>query len=143
MYTGLFYLVLIGGFVLFFALGALYWEGSRSNDIIQAWANKNGLHLLSSQRCFFTLATPFWAAINSKNRPIYRISVEDSSGNRMAGYALCGGIFMGLWSDGIQVKWDAPFDWKRKNDDLEKPKNDFVKRKRGVDDFENPDNKLI
>ena len=96
--------------------------------MIEQWAAENGFRLVSSSYCWFTLGTPFWAA-NQKNHTLYRITVQDAQNHVMSGYALCGGFWLGLWSDRVEVKWDQETVEKLKNDDLEEPKNDFVKRK--------------
>ncbi len=128
--------ILVAGFVGFVVLIFIVLplrETWHSIHMLERWADKNGLQLVSSSRCFWTLGTPFAAA---GNHPVFRITVEDSVGNGMSGYALCRESFLGLWPESVEVKWDSPGAEKRKNDDLEKPKNDFIKRK---NDWDSPD----
>ncbi len=92
--------------IVLLIIAIVWWGYSQSIHIIGRWADRNGLQLVSSSRCYWTLGTPFWAALNQRNRTLYRITVADSVGNRMSGYALCGGAFLGMWSDRVEVKWD-------------------------------------
>jgi hypothetical protein len=140
MSVGIVSLIIV--FVVLLFVARLFWERSRSMSMIEHWAHENGLHLASASRCYWTLGTPFWAARNQKNRTVYRIAVEDSLGNSLSGYALCGGLLLGLITDRVEVKFDPPDPEKRKNDAFEKPKNDFRKRKNGWEspDFEETEN---
>jgi hypothetical protein len=99
------------------------WEHDRSRNLIAQWAAENRYELLAASRQYWTLGTPFW--FTAKGQTVYRIEARDYQGNTYTGYALCGGRFMGLWSDRVEVKWDKPpyEQWK------EKPKFDVEKRK--------------
>ena len=101
-----FLIILFIGFIIFLAVASYTWTGTRSVSMLEQWASENGFQLLDSSRSYFKLGTPFWAA-GTKNRTIYRITVRDAHGTTMSGYALCGGWFLGLWSDRVEVKWDS------------------------------------
>ncbi len=118
--------LIVAGIIIAFIVICFYWEQSRSVSMIDRWAGENGLQLLSASRCFFKIGTPFWAT--NKNHTVYRITVQDTQDNVMSGYVLCGGFFLGLLSDRVEVKWDNEAVEKSKNENVEKPKNDFIKR---------------
>ncbi len=119
--------VIIATIVIGFAVLSFVWSRSRSVRMIEQWAVENDLKLVSASHCWFKIGTPFWAS--NKNHTLYYITVQDEDDHILSGFALCGGFFMGLLSDRVEVKWDQESIVKLKNDEIEKPKNDFLKRK--------------
>jgi hypothetical protein len=103
------------------------WENKRSYRLIEQWAYMNRYKLLRADRQFLEFLSPFWLA--GKGQTVYRFEVKDYHGQCYKGYALCGGRYLGLWSNRIEIKWDNLPVEKGKHE-LEKPKNDFKKKKR-------------
>jgi hypothetical protein len=111
--------------ILVIAYLSWQWESNRSQKLIEQWTSEHGYELISANRSYWKIGTPFWAT--SKSQRVYRLVARDQQGNVYSGYALCGGRFMGLWSDRVEVKWDdAPVEqWKEKAKySVEKRKND-------------------
>src|SRR5260221_10463541 len=94
-------MLLFGVLVVVVLFASLTWTQGRSASMMEQWASENGYQLISSSRCYFTLGTPFWAA-NMKRHMVYRITVQDAYNNTMSGYALCGGYFLGMWSNNFE-----------------------------------------
>ena len=85
------------------AIGVLAWHFSRSDDVVQKWAQENGFRLIEQK--YAHLKGPFfWTA--SKGQSVYRVTIEDGDGRRRSGWVLCGSWWGGLMSDQAQVRWD-------------------------------------
>jgi hypothetical protein len=86
------------------AVVSIIWHFSRSNSLLQQWAERNGYRIVEQDYRSF-LKGPFFF-IASKNQTVYRVVVEDKDGRRRTGWVRCGGWFLGLWSDTVEVRWD-------------------------------------
>ena len=98
-YGLVFFLVLIP-----IAILSIVWTFSRSAKMLEEWARANGFRLLEKEYRWFTKGPFFWRS--GKNQTVYRITVQDSQGQVHRGWARCGGWFMGLWSNQVDVRWD-------------------------------------
>mgnify|MGYP001367836181 CR=1 FL=1 len=92
-------LVVLGAAVL-----SMVWHFSRSNTVLEQWAEDNGFELLSSECCHFMRGPFFWTT--SKGQTVYYVKVRTSSGHERTGWVRCGGFFLGLWSDAAEVRWE-------------------------------------
>jgi hypothetical protein len=77
----------------------------RSNVILQKWAEEHGYRILVQEYRSWRRGPFFWSS--SKQQTVYYVVVEDPQGCRRSGYVRCGGWFLGLWSDAVEVRWDA------------------------------------
>ena len=102
MVYGVIFIVVVG--FIFLAVISAAGQESRSVGMIQQWTDQNGYQLISSDRKYMSLGTPFWAA-NDKRYTLHRITVKDANGNTRSGYALCRKNFA-LLSRKVEVKWD-------------------------------------
>jgi hypothetical protein len=95
-------------FVVIAALGILTWVWSkaRAASMLERWAARSGLRLLSAEHKTFLKGPFFWTA--SRHQWVYRISVQYPDGAVRQGWARCGGWFLGLWTESVDVRWDAP-----------------------------------
>ena len=86
------------------AVFAFFLSFSRSESVLDEWANENGFEILESEyRTFFR--GPFFFR-SSKGQTVYRVKVRDRDGRVRSGWVRCGGWFLGLLSDKAVVDWD-------------------------------------
>jgi hypothetical protein len=87
-------------------LGMWIWGKARGASMLQTWAAANGFRLLESEERGLLKGPFFWTA--SKNQKVYRVTVEYPDGALRRGWVRCGGWFLGLMSDQVDVRWDDP-----------------------------------
>lgn len=75
-----------------------------AEGLVEQWAATNGYQLLECEQRWLR-SGPFFFT-KSKSQRVFRIVVSDQEGNVLRGYAKCGGWFLGMWSEQIQVRWD-------------------------------------
>ena len=77
----------------------------RARGILDAWAVREQLRLLVAKpRHVF--CGPFGFR-GSKAQQVFWIRASDRHGTLRTGYALCGGIGMGLMSEAVKIKWEG------------------------------------
>ena len=86
------------------AVISLAWQKSRSEALIDGWARANGLIIVAKESRAFLRGPMFWTT--SKGQTVYRITVRDQYGSQRTGWIRCGGRWMGLYSDKVDVRWD-------------------------------------
>jgi hypothetical protein len=96
-------IVAVMAFMAFIAL-SMAWRGTRSESMMAQWARTNGLTLLSEERCWFFKGPFFWTS--GKGQMIYYVTVRDPSGRTRHAWVRCGGYFLGMLSDNMDVKWE-------------------------------------
>ena len=80
------------------------WGTSRGTSLLEGWAQSHGLQILSQEECLFFKGPFFWTS--SKGQRVYRVSVRDREGFDRQGYVRCGGFWLGMMSDNVEVRWD-------------------------------------
>ena len=90
--------------ILGLAVLSMVWHSSRSNTVLEQWAEDNDLEILSSEYCHFLRGPFFWTT--SRGQTVYYVSVRPSSGEEKTGWVRCGGFFLGLMSDAAEVRWE-------------------------------------
>jgi hypothetical protein len=80
------------------------WHFSRSRGLLEKWAADNGFRIIESSYRNLVRGPFFWTT--SKGQTVYRVIVEDATGQRRSGWVRCGSWLLGLWSDSVQVRWD-------------------------------------
>ena len=95
-------------FVIIFIVGlavlSIICHISRSNSLLEQWAQRNGFQIIRQEYRHF-LRGPFsWTT--SKGQTVYHVTVEDSHGHRRHGWVRCGGWFLGLLSNHVDVRWE-------------------------------------
>ena len=93
-------LMLVIAMVLFGA-----WHYGRAGSILETWARDNGYRILSQENCWLAKGPFFWTS--TRGQEVYRITVRDREGRTRSGYVRCGGAFLGMLSDRVDVRWDA------------------------------------
>ena len=96
-----------------FALGAvavllgltLWWHFGRSSSLLHQWAAKNGYRIVRQEYRHLFKGPFFWTS--TKGQTVYYVVVEDAAGTRRSGWVRCGGWWLGLLSDNVEVRWDA------------------------------------
>lgn len=98
-----------GGLLVFVlvALAAIWmvWHYHRGRELVVHWAHRHGYTL---EECGYRHVArgPFlWAS--SKSQAVYRVKVRTHDGQIRWGWVRCGGWISGLFSDQIEVRWDA------------------------------------
>jgi hypothetical protein len=97
------------GIFVFFAVAAfvilgLVWHFGRSSSLLHQWAARNGYHLIRQEYRTFFKGPFFWTS--TKGQTVYYVVVEDARGNKRSGWVRCGGWWLGLLSDNVEVRWD-------------------------------------
>jgi hypothetical protein len=82
----------------------LVWHFGRSSSLLHQWAAQNGYRIISQQYRNFFKGPFFWTS--GKGQTVYYVVVEDSIGNSRRGWVRCGGWFLGLLSNNVEVRWD-------------------------------------
>jgi hypothetical protein len=102
MQTARFVFLLVA--LLAFCLVAWYVGRSRSQAILNYWAVSNGYRLIEQKYVRFFRGPFFWTS--SRSQPVYRVVVEDQTGQRRSGWVCCGSWALGVLSNKVQVRWD-------------------------------------
>jgi len=97
------YLLIVIVIVIVAAI-SLSWQKRRSEALIDGWAQANGLTIVDKESRTFRRGPMFWTT--AKGQTVYRITVRDQSGSQQTGWIRCGGRWMGLYSDKVDVRWD-------------------------------------
>jgi hypothetical protein len=79
---------------------------AKADAMLQKWADAHQYQILNKQLKLFRRGPFFWTT--SKNQVIYRVALQDTQGNVREAWARCGGFWMGLLSDKVDVRWDGP-----------------------------------
>ncbi len=96
-----------------FAIGAaavlvslsVWWHHGRSSSLLRQWAANNGYHIVRQDYRHFFKGPFFWTSTNGQ--AVYYVVVEDPAGTMRSGWVRCGGWWLGLLSDHVEVRWDA------------------------------------
>ena len=99
-------------FLLLFALSFILmttafsnWEIRRAKDLIDRWARSNNLQLVDMEHRIYFRRPSYWRTVTGQ--AVYRITTVDQYGQRQSGWVRCGGRWLGLHSDQVDVRWDA------------------------------------
>lgn len=94
--------------ILLVVIAAAAWVAfhfRRANTLLQRWAAASGYRILDRQWRLLRRG-PFFLT-TSGGQEVYRVIVEDSAGNIRKAYVRCGGYFLGMLSNRVDVRWDA------------------------------------
>jgi hypothetical protein len=90
--------------VIVIMVSSMIWRGSRSESMLQKWARENGFTLLSEERRTFFKGPFFWTS--GKGQMVFYVAVRDAAGHIRHAWIRCGGYFLGMISDHMDVEWD-------------------------------------
>jgi hypothetical protein len=90
--------------VIALGVGSIVWHFSRSEALLQRWAERNDFRLLKQEYCWFFKGPFFWTS--SRGQTLYYVTIVDDAGHRRHAWVRCGGWFLGLLSDHVDVSWD-------------------------------------
>jgi hypothetical protein len=96
-------IILAGGFFII-AVVLIGFHYSRSNSLLQQWAERNHYRLVEQEYRTFFRGPFFWTT--SRGQTVYYVTVEDSQGKRRKGWVRCGGWLLGMLSNNVEVAWD-------------------------------------
>ena len=99
----LFLLILVVG--VLFALSA-YAVGTyrHAAQILEQWAANNHYRIIESDRRYLRKGPFTWTS--SQSQIIYRVTVQDPSGNIRHGWVRCGSFILGAWQNAVDVRWE-------------------------------------
>jgi hypothetical protein len=83
----------------------LAWQSSRSQSLMTHWAAQHGYQILHYEYRTFRRGPFFWTT--SKGQTVYYVEVLDTQGKRRNGWLRCGGRFLGLMSEQVEVRWES------------------------------------
>ena len=97
---------IIVGFLLFgaFLIFTTRWQLRRSREMLESWCARGGFELMTAQHRLLFRGPYFWA---SKGQMVYKISARDRAGRIRGGYARCGGYWLGVFTEEVDVRWDV------------------------------------
>ena len=96
-------IILIGIVGVAIAAASWWWCTSRARDLIDNWATQCGFRVVDSRYCWFWNG-PFFLT-TSKGQMVYYVTVEDRDGRVRRAWVRCGGWFLGMMSDRVDVEW--------------------------------------
>ena len=88
------------------AVGSMVWGFRRGEVLLDRWAARNGYRIVEREYRWLAKGPFFFRS--GKGHSVYRIAVRDGAGELRRGWARCGGWFIGLLSDHVEVRWDEP-----------------------------------
>jgi hypothetical protein len=92
------------GIVLGIAAGLTVWLRRRSARMVDRWAEENGYRVLTKDYRGSEQGLVLSRLCNLK--ALYHVTVRNSAGDVRSAYVHCGGWFLGLLSDHVDVEWD-------------------------------------
>jgi hypothetical protein len=94
------------GFLFFGALALSFtrWQLRRGREMLVSWCRRSGLEIASCEHRLLFRGPYFWA---SKGQVVFRFSARDTAGRLRSGFARCGGFWLGLFTEQVDVRWDA------------------------------------
>ena len=98
--------VVIVGFLLFGALALWFtrWQLGRGREMLESWCRRSGLDLTSCAHRLLFRGPYFWS---SKGQVVFRFTARDTAGRARSGYARYGGFWIGVFTEQVDVSWDA------------------------------------
>jgi hypothetical protein len=96
--------VLIPVLFIAFAVGSIWWSRTRGLSLLENWARGQGYEILTREECWFFRGPYFWST--SKGQKVYKVSLKDLDGHVRTGFVRCGGYWLGMLSDDVDVRWD-------------------------------------
>lgn len=89
--------------ILLLVIASFAWHYGRSNSLLERWAEENSFTILNSEYRYFFRGPYFWTT--TKGQTVYYVTVLDKSGHTRSGWVRCGGWWLGLMSDHVEVRW--------------------------------------
>lgn len=90
--------------IIGFAVTMTDWQSSRSEALIDGWANDNHLTVVRKEARTLRRGPMFWST--AKGQTVYRITVREQHGMERSGWIRCGERWRGLYSHKVEVRWD-------------------------------------
>jgi hypothetical protein len=90
--------------IVVLAILSMVWRFRRADSLLLQWADRHGYRIINQEYRSFLKGPFFWTS--SKGQMVYYVTVKDSEGNIRRGWVRCGGWFIGMLSDHVDVSWD-------------------------------------
>jgi hypothetical protein len=86
----------------------MVWACSRSRQILDDWARRNGYQIIKSKHRLFRIIGPFLWTCNEfvLHQEVYFVTVRTPEGEIRRGWVLCGNWFLGILINSAQVRWE-------------------------------------
>jgi hypothetical protein len=98
---GLLAVIGIGAVVLMLA----FWQYGRARTLLQEWMREHGYTILEAERRDLRRGPFFWTT--ARGQIVYHVVVRDHSGNGRSAWVRCGGWWLGMLSDRVEVVWET------------------------------------
>jgi hypothetical protein len=92
------------GLIVLVAVVSMAWHVSRARSLLEEWARRNDFELVETEHRHLARGPFFWTT--AKGQTVYRVMVRTRDGAVRKGWVRCGGFFLGLLSDHVDVRWD-------------------------------------
>jgi hypothetical protein len=92
-------------FIATIVVASIVFHFSRSASLLDGWAEREGVRIVSQEKCWFFKGPFFWTT--GKGQDVYYVTVEDRSGRTRTAYVRVGGLFLGMFSDNVEVRWES------------------------------------
>jgi hypothetical protein len=90
--------------IILIAVLSMSFRSSRSGSMLEQWAQDNEVTLLSQDYRTFFKGPYFWTS--TKGQMIFYVTVQDRHARIRHAWVRCGGYWMGMLSDHIDVVWE-------------------------------------
>jgi hypothetical protein len=87
------------------AVLSVFFRFSRSRSLLDGWARSQGFRIVSREKCLF-FKGPFFLT-TAKGQDVYYVTVKDAQGQTRRGYVRVGGLFFGMLSENVEVRWES------------------------------------
>lgn len=87
-----------------FVAVVFFLTNARADTILNNWAARNGYRILQRDHAWFFKGPFFWTT--SRNQIVFRVTVQDQSGNSQSGWVRCGSWWGGMLSEDAEARWD-------------------------------------
>ena len=87
------------------SLCLIVWQARRSSRMIAGRADEHDYTVLEKKQPIVNLGPFRWE--NPHGRTFYRVVVRDGGGREHRGWVCCGAEWLGLFSNRVEVRWDA------------------------------------
>jgi hypothetical protein len=88
--------------VLLLALFSAYWADRKARAMITVWAGESGMRVLQLEQRWFRRGPFTWNS--GKSQLVFHVTVLHEGARRSA-FIRCGGWFLGMLSEQMDVRW--------------------------------------
>jgi hypothetical protein len=90
--------------VVALVVGLTWWQHARAEEIVQKWAQKRGVEIVSAQKRYLRTG-PF--LLYARGQFVFRVVVRGQGGAERSGWLRVGSWLVGIFSDKTEIVWDS------------------------------------